>query len=57
MIMFGLTEILLSQIKDFDQIWWLSIVAAIMSFTYSGIGLALGIIQVAGKYNYGSNSN
>lgn len=47
MIMFGITEILLSQIKDFDQIWWLSIVAAIMSFTYSGIGLALGIIQVA----------
>ncbi|KAH0845168.1 LOW QUALITY PROTEIN: hypothetical protein HID58_091939 [Brassica napus] len=39
--------ILLSQIKDFDQIWWLSIVAAIMSFTYSAIGLALGIIQVA----------
>jgi hypothetical protein len=49
MIMFGVTEILLSQIKDFDQIWWLSIVAAIMSFTYSAIGLALGIIQVAGK--------
>ncbi|KAL0691997.1 hypothetical protein Bca4012_059177 [Brassica carinata] len=47
MIMFGVTEILLSQIKDFDQIWWLSIVAAIMSFTYSAIGLALGIIQVA----------
>ncbi|CAN7100911.1 amino acid permease 4 [Brassica rapa] len=47
MIMFGVTEILLSTIKDFHQIWWLSTVAAIMSFTYSSIGLALGIIQVA----------
>ncbi|KAH7680780.1 Amino acid transporters domain-containing protein [Dioscorea alata] len=46
MIIFGITEILFSQIPDFDQIWWLSIVAAIMSFTYSTIGLALGIIQV-----------
>ncbi|CAA6668438.1 unnamed protein product [Spirodela intermedia] len=29
-------------------IWWLSIVAAVMSFTYSSIGLALGIAQVVG---------
>ncbi|KAL7101937.1 hypothetical protein ACP275_08G087500 [Erythranthe tilingii] len=47
MIAFGVTQILFSQIPDFDQIWWLSIVAAIMSFTYSSIGLGLGIIQVA----------
>ncbi|XWS44653.1 hypothetical protein CRYUN_Cryun15aG0066500 [Craigia yunnanensis] len=47
MIMFGVTEILLSQIPDFGQIWWLSIVAAVMSFTYSGIGLGLGIAKVA----------
>ncbi|KAF5727613.1 hypothetical protein HS088_TW22G01309 [Tripterygium wilfordii] len=47
MIIFGVTEILLSQIPDFDQIWWLSIVAAVMSFTYSSIGLALGIAKVA----------
>ncbi|XP_077231623.1 amino acid permease 3-like isoform X2 [Tasmannia lanceolata] len=47
MIMFGVAEILFSQIPDFDQIWWLSIVAAVMSFTYSSIGLALGIAQVA----------
>ncbi|XP_057469387.1 amino acid permease 3-like [Actinidia eriantha] len=52
MIMFGVTEILFSQIPDFDQIWWLSIVAAVMSFTYSSIGLALGIGKVAetGKF-------
>ncbi|WVZ96175.1 hypothetical protein U9M48_041844 [Paspalum notatum var. saurae] len=45
MILFGAVQILFSQIPDFDQIWWLSIVAAVMSFTYSSIGLALGIAQ------------
>ncbi|XP_038899529.1 amino acid permease 3-like [Benincasa hispida] len=52
MISFGIVEIFLSQIPDFDQLWWLSIVAAVMSFTYSIIGLVLGIIQVAdnGKF-------
>lgn len=48
MIMFGVIQIFLSQIPDFDQIWWLSSVAAFMSFTYSLIGLALGIAKVAG---------
>ncbi|XP_062197889.1 amino acid permease 3-like [Phragmites australis] len=45
MILFGVVEIVFSQIPDFDQIWWLSIVAAVMSFTYSTIGLSLGIVQ------------
>lgn len=51
-IAFGITEVILSQIPDFDQVWWLSIVAAIMSFTYSTVGLGLGITQVAenGKF-------
>ena len=49
MLIFGVTELIFSQIPDFDQIWWLSIVAAVMSFTYSTIGLALGIVQVIGK--------
>lgn len=47
MIAFGVAEIIFSQIPDFDQIWWLSIVAAVMSFTYSTIGLGLGIAKVA----------
>ncbi|KAI4366609.1 hypothetical protein MLD38_022468 [Melastoma candidum] len=46
MIAFGVIEIVLSQIPDFDQLWWLSIVAAVMSFTYSTIGLGLGIAKV-----------
>lgn len=48
MIAFGVVEIFLSQIPDFDQLWWLSIVAAVMSFTYSTAGLGLGIAKVAG---------
>ncbi|XP_015885641.1 amino acid permease 3 isoform X2 [Ziziphus jujuba] len=47
MIAFGALEIFFSQIPDFDQLWWLSIVAAVMSFTYSTIGLGLGIAKVA----------
>jgi hypothetical protein len=50
MILFGLVQIVFSQIPDFDQIWWLSIVAAVMSFTYSGIGLSLGIAQTICMY-------
>ncbi|EES03989.1 amino acid permease 3 [Sorghum bicolor] len=46
MIIFGVAEIFFSQIPDFDQISWLSILAAVMSFTYSSIGLGLGIVQV-----------
>ncbi|ONK57621.1 uncharacterized protein A4U43_C09F2380 [Asparagus officinalis] len=45
MLIFGATELVFSQIPDFDQISWLSIVAAVMSFTYSFIGLSLGILQ------------
>ncbi|KAF5467928.1 hypothetical protein F2P56_012132 [Juglans regia] len=52
MIAFGVVEILFSQIPDFDQLWWLSIVAAVMSFTYSTIGLGLGVAKVVetGKF-------
>ncbi|KAK9287216.1 hypothetical protein L1049_015629 [Liquidambar formosana] len=47
MITFGIIEVIFSQIPDFDQVWWLSIVAAIMSFTYSTVGLGLGVAKVA----------
>jgi amino acid permease len=54
MILFGIFQIVLSQIPDFDRIWWLSIVAAIMSFGYSSIGLSLAIAKVAGGQFQGS---
>lgn len=43
MILFGVIEILLSQIPDFSKLWWLSILAAVMSFCYASIGLGLGV--------------
>ncbi|CAI0393221.1 unnamed protein product [Linum tenue] len=46
-IAFGIIELVLSQIKGFGQLWWLSTVAATMSFTYSIIGLGLEIAKVA----------
>jgi hypothetical protein len=48
MILFGLMQAVLSQIPDFDRLWWLSTVAAIMSFSYSSIGLGLAIMKVSG---------
>ncbi|MBA0699123.1 hypothetical protein Goari_000786 [Gossypium aridum] len=47
MIDFGIVEIFCSQIPDFNQLWWLSIVAAVT------IGLGIGIAKVAG-YTEGS---
>lgn len=52
MVMFGAVEILLSQIPDFHEISWLSMVAAVMSFTYSAIGLGLGIAKFAGILHF-----
>jgi hypothetical protein len=51
MVFFGVMSILFSQsqIPDFDQIWWLSIVAFVMSFTYCSIGLSLDIAQTICK--------
>ncbi|XP_047336154.1 amino acid permease 4-like [Impatiens glandulifera] len=57
MILFGITQIIFSQIPDFDQIWWLSILAAIMSFTYSSIGLVLGITKVVANGTFKGSIN
>ncbi|KQK10901.1 amino acid permease 3 isoform X2 [Brachypodium distachyon] len=46
MLVFGVAQVFFSQIPDFDQISWLSMLAAAMSFTYSSIGLGLGVAQV-----------
>lgn len=46
MILFGAVQIILSQIPNFNNLWWLSTVAAVMSFSYSLIGLGLGVGKV-----------
>jgi len=42
-------QIVLCQIPNFSKLWWLSILAAVMSFAYSTIGLGLSIAKIAGK--------
>uniref|UniRef100_A0A1D1XNK4 Amino acid permease 6 n=1 Tax=Anthurium amnicola TaxID=1678845 RepID=A0A1D1XNK4_9ARAE len=46
MVIFASIQIVLSQIPNFHKLWWLSIVAAVMSFAYSTIGLGLSIAKV-----------
>ncbi|KAL3638506.1 Amino acid permease 6 [Castilleja foliolosa] len=48
---FGMIQIILSQIPNYEKLTWLSLVAAIMSFSYSSIGLALSIVRIAGGGN------
>ncbi|KAJ1393021.1 Amino acid transporter, transmembrane domain [Sesbania bispinosa] len=49
MLIFGAVQIVLSQIPNFHNIQWLSILAAIMSFAYAFIGMALALMQVIEK--------
>ncbi|KAL5077291.1 hypothetical protein RYX36_016275 [Vicia faba] len=46
MVLFGLVQIVMSFIPDLHNMTWLSVIAAIMSFSYSFIGLGLGISTV-----------
>ncbi|KAI5408877.1 probable amino acid permease 7 isoform X1 [Lathyrus oleraceus] len=46
MLVFGAIQVVLSQIPNFRNIEWLSIVAAIMSFGYAFIGLGLATDKV-----------
>ncbi|KAI5074798.1 hypothetical protein GOP47_0010759 [Adiantum capillus-veneris] len=48
-LLFGAVQIVLSQIPDFNRLWWLSIVAAVMSFSYSSVGLGLAIGKASEK--------
>jgi hypothetical protein len=48
MVLFGLAQAVLSQIPDFHNMAWLSVFAAVMSFSYSFIGFGLGASKVIG---------
>ncbi|XP_050887959.1 amino acid permease 6 isoform X2 [Lathyrus oleraceus] len=48
---FGIFQIFLSQIPDFHELSWLSIVAAVMSFGYASIGIGLSIAKIAGGHH------
>ncbi|MCO5584262.1 hypothetical protein L7F22_038186 [Adiantum nelumboides] len=47
MLLFGGFQVFLSQIPTFSKLWWLSILAAVMSLSYSSIGVGLGVGKVA----------
>ncbi|GAB4833070.1 Probable amino acid permease 7, variant 2 [Ancistrocladus abbreviatus] len=49
MLLFGAAQIVMSQIPNFHNMDWLSVLAAVMSFTYSSIGLGLGLAKVIGN--------
>jgi amino acid permease len=42
---FGVVQVLFSQLPNFHKLWWLSIIAAVMSFCYSTIAVGLSIAQ------------
>ncbi|XP_010928207.1 probable amino acid permease 7 [Elaeis guineensis] len=46
MLLFGAVQIVFSQIPDFHEMAWLSILAAVMSFSYASIGFGLGLAKV-----------
>lgn len=50
MIIFAIIQIILSQIPNFHNLSWLSILAAVMSFSYASIGVGLSIAKVAGTF-------
>uniref|UniRef100_A0A6N2MDC2 Amino acid transporter transmembrane domain-containing protein n=1 Tax=Salix viminalis TaxID=40686 RepID=A0A6N2MDC2_SALVM len=52
MIGIGITEILVSQIPNFHKLSWLSVVAAVMSFVYSSIGLGLAFAKVISGHGH-----
>ncbi|CAH8363425.1 unnamed protein product [Eruca vesicaria subsp. sativa] len=49
MLLFGVLQIFMSQIPNFHDMLWLSVVAAIMSFAYSSIGLGLAVGRIIEK--------
>ncbi|KAJ4981288.1 hypothetical protein NE237_032125 [Protea cynaroides] len=49
MLGFGVFQIVCSQIPNFRDMEWLSILASIMSFSYASIGFALGLAKVIGN--------
>lgn len=50
MLLFGAVQLVFSQIPDFHEMAWLSILAAVMSFSYASIGLGLGLAKVIGTF-------
>ena len=48
MLIFGAFQIVLSQVPNLNELWLVSMVAAIMAFAYSLIGFGLAIGKTSG---------
>uniref|UniRef100_A0A7N0ZZ11 Amino acid transporter transmembrane domain-containing protein n=1 Tax=Kalanchoe fedtschenkoi TaxID=63787 RepID=A0A7N0ZZ11_KALFE len=48
MLLFGAFQLFMSQIPNFHEMEWLSVVAAVMSCVYSSVGLGLGLAKTIG---------
>ena len=48
MLIFGAFQIILSQIPNLDELWVLSILAAVVSFVYPGIAFGLAAAKTSG---------
>ncbi|KAF5748277.1 putative amino acid transporter [Tripterygium wilfordii] len=46
MVGFGIAQIFVSQIPNLHKLWWLSILAATMSFGYASIGMGLSLAKI-----------
>ncbi|GJM98183.1 hypothetical protein PR202_ga15169 [Eleusine coracana subsp. coracana] len=44
-IAFGTVQSIFSQLPNFHELWWLSVVAAVMSFSYASIAVGLSLVQ------------
>lgn len=48
---FGVVQIIFSQLPNFHELWWLSVIAAVMSFSYATIAVGLALGQaISGTY-------
>lgn len=54
MAAFGVVQIILSQVPNFHKLSFLSIIAAVMSFSYASIGIGLAIANVASTISFPS---
>ncbi|XP_062208682.1 amino acid permease 3-like isoform X2 [Phragmites australis] len=50
MVLFGLVEVVLSQLPSLEKLTLISVVAAVMSFTYSFVGLFLSAAKLAANH-------
>lgn len=49
-LIFGAAEIILSQSKNIEEVWWMSVVGTIGSFTYAFIALGLSLAHASNGY-------